>query len=224
MIARFPQPSTSRSPGTGPDAKLAVHSAESRAEHDENLSWVRWMFQSVRAQCEALLFLTHGEAGRHTMIKDWEAFLDRPWKVDIAPCLLDAWRAADAGDLDALFAVDVRLGQQLSPEALTRSLFAGELLLKSTRGAKYQGVLGHLRQRVETEGREVHLATVWAAVSVVFQLPVADVVGEYLREEWMTSTGRHAHHADPQGLLSFAATAHRTLRDAGFHELQIWSP
>lgn len=223
MIARFPQPSTSRSSGTDPNGELALHSAESRAEHDENLSWVRWMFQGVRAQCEAILFHTHGEAGRHTMIKDWEGFLDRPWKDCIAPCLLDAWRAADAGDLDALLAVDIRLGEALPPEARSRSLFAGELLLKSTRGAKYQGVLGHLRQRVDAETREVHLATVWAAVSVVFQLPVADVVGEYLREEWMTSTGRHAHHADPQGLLSFAATAHRTLRDAGFHDLQIWS-
>ncbi len=181
------------------------------------------MFQSVRAQCEAILFLTHGEAGRHTMITDWGAFLEQPWKAYIAPCLLEAWRAADAGDLDALLTVDARLGQHLSPEHLSRSLFAGELLLKSTRGAKYQGVLGHLRQRIEEEAREVHLTTVWAAVSVVFQLPVADVVGEYLREEWMTSTGRHAHHADPQGLLSFAATAHRTLRDAGFHDLQIWS-
>jgi hypothetical protein len=223
MIARFPHPSTPRSPGQTPDEKLALHSGESRAEHDESLSWVRWLFQGVRAHCEYVLFVTDGEAGRHSMVKDWEAFLDGPWKSVVAPGLLAGWRAADAGDLEALLAENARMGSLLPEEARERSLVAGELLLRSTRGAKYQGVLGHLRQRVESDGLEVHLLTVWAAVSVVFQLPVADVVGEYLREEWMTATGRYAHHADPQGLLSFAATAHRTLREAGFHELQIWS-
>ena len=175
------------------------------------------MFQSIRAHCPALIFETEGEGVRHTMIKDWEAFLAGTWKDSAAPALLKAWKAAETGDLDGMLAANDFLDHSIKGEALYRSLAAGDLLLKGTQGAKYQGVLGQLRQRVQSEGIDVHLPIVWAAVAIVFQLPVADVVGEYLREEWMTATGRYAHHADPQGLLSYAAVAHRTLRDAHFH-------
>lgn len=193
--------------------------AESRAEHDLSLSWVGWMFQSVRAQCPCLVFETKGDAGRAIMIHDWKAFIEGPWRTVVAPHLLQSWRAAHAGNVPALLASSERLDlalHDLGGDAEYRSLAAGEILLRSTRGAKYPGVLGQLRQQADTEGAEIHLATVWAAVAVVFQLPVADVVAEYLRQEWTTATGRYAHHADPQGLLSYAAVAHRTLKERFF--------
>jgi urease accessory protein UreF len=166
-----------------------------------------------------LVFETKGDAGRAIMIHDWKAFIEGPWRTVVAPHLLQSWRAAHAGNVPALLASSERLDlalHDLGGDAEYRSLAAGEILLRSTRGAKYPGVLGQLRQQADTEGAEIHLATVWAAVAVVFQLPVADVVAEYLRQEWTTATGRYAHHADPQGLLSYAAVAHRTLKERFF--------
>lgn len=218
MIARFPQPnSRPSSPPVVPG--LALYDGVSRAEHEESLAWVRWLFQSVRAHGEGITFVTSGNAGRHVMIMDWEAYLSGAWKETVGPALVQAWRAAERDDVEAMLAINRRLHGDLPGDLAVQSLEAGHRLLKGTKGAKYQAVLGHLRMKAEEGGLDVHALVVWAAISVVFQMPVADMVGEYLREEWMTATGRHAHHADPQGLLSFAASAHRTLREAGVHEL-----
>ena len=65
------------------------------------------------------------------------------------------------------------------------------MLLKSTKHARYQGVLGRLREAVEQSRCDGHIAIVWAAVGHLFQLSLTNVIAEYLRLEWdMVSSSR----------------------------------
>lgn len=138
------------------------------------LDWVRWLLGSVRARTEVLM------AGDGS----WEEFADGLWIETIGPALKTAWQAAQDGDLAGLIAVDKLLTVQLHPCLARRSISAGALLLKSTRRARYQAVLGRLREAVERGGCEGHIAVVWAAVGHFFQLSLANVIAEYLRLEW----------------------------------------
>lgn len=193
---------------------MALHSEVTRAEHEESLAWVRWMFQSIRIRCDAIVFAT-AATSRSGIIADWQEFSDKVWHPVLAPMLLEAWRDAHGGDVASLIANGNAIGAQLADDARERSAAAGELLLRATHGAKYQGVLGHLRHELGRTQADAPLAVVWAAVAVLFQLPPADMLTEYLREEWLTSLREHPQPHEPQGPLSFAAMAHRALREAG---------
>ncbi|MFZ4763995.1 MAG: urease accessory UreF family protein [Roseimicrobium sp.] len=208
-IVQFPRPKPSNPLGV----TLALHSDATRAEHDEGLAWVRWMFQSIRIRCEAIVFETHSTE-RSRIIADWQGFAEQAWRHALAPMLLQAWRAAEHGDLPRLVELAAGFGAQLNERARERSAAAGELLLGATRGAKYPGVLGQLRQQVTHNGCAAHLAVVWPTVAVLFQLPPHDVLTEYLREEWLTGLREHPHPSEPQGPLSFSAMAHRALRES----------
>lgn len=138
------------------------------------LDWVRWLLGSVRARMEGL------------MVKDgsWEDFAEGLLVETIGPALKTAWQAAQAGDLAGLLAVDERLSARLHPKLAQRSITAGAVLLKSTRHARYQAVLGRLREAVEQGRCEGHIVVVWAAVGHFFQLSLANVIAEYLHLEW----------------------------------------
>lgn len=211
MIARFPRP---QPPPNPLGVELALHSEEARAQHEESLAWVRWMFQSIRIRCEAITFHTTA-TDRAGIIADWQAWSEGLWHSVLAPSLLKAWKAAHAADARTLLAMGDALGGLLPDTARERSAAAGELLLRATHGAKYQGVLGHLRQGLEDRKDDAHLAIVWAAVAVLFQMPPADMLTEYLREEWLTGLREHPLPHEPQGPLSFAAMAQRAQREAG---------
>src|SRR5690606_21865128 len=83
-----------------------------------------------------------------------------------------------------LIRADQALGPHLAPETTARSLKAGGLLLKTTHGARYQGLLGRYRQEQEAGGRPGHLFAGWAVVGHFFQLGLASLAAEYLRLEW----------------------------------------
>ncbi len=213
VIARFPTPPAQ--PKVNPlGLALALHSEKAEAEHEESLAWVRWMFQSIRIRREAIVFETEARE-RHGIIEDWQAFAGGMWASALAPTLLAAWKAAEANDVRALLATSEALSGLLPEAARERSAAAGELLLRATQGALHQGVLGRLRHELEQSRAEPHLATVWAAVAVLFQMPPADMLTEYLREEWLTAMREHPQPQEPQGPLSFSAMMHRAMHGHG---------
>jgi len=194
---------------------LVLHSEATAAEHEESLAWVRWLFQSIRARCPALVF-SSSHVDRLGLLDDWQRYIDQVWLPVLAPPVVEAWRAINIDEAGAsLLDFNSALHKSLPPDAATRSVIAGHLLLQNTRGAKYQGKLGKLRHQVEQDNIEVHLAIVWVGVAALFQLPPADMIAEYLREEWLTAIRECSHHADPQGPLSFSALAHRSIRETG---------
>ena len=213
MISRFPgQP---QQPKVNPlGLALALHSEAAEAEHEESLGWVRWMFQSIRIRCDAIVFESHA-TDRNGIIGDWQVFALGLWHSALAPTLLTAWKAAEANDVAGLLAASNALGGLLPDAARERSAAAGELLLRATQGALHQGVLGRLRHELENSRSDAHLAVVWAAVAVLFQMPPADVFTEYLREKWLTALREHPQPQEPQGPLGFTALMHRAMRELG---------
>lgn len=193
---------------------LALHSETSQAGHEESLAWVRWMFQSIRIRCEAIVFETQAR-DRNGIVAGWQAFGSGLWQTALAPALLAAWKAADGNHTDGLLAACETLSGLLPDAGRERSAAAGDLLLRATQGALHQGVLGRLRQELAHSRADAHLAVVWAAVAVLFQMPPADMLTEYLREEWLTALREHPHPHEPQGPASFSAMAQRALRGAG---------
>jgi hypothetical protein len=193
---------------------LALHSEAAQAEHEESLAWVRWMFQSIRIRQEAIVFESDAK-DRTGLVADWQTFAEGVWQSALAPTLLTAWKAAESNDVHAVLATSDALGGLLPEAARERSAAAGELLLRATQGALHQGVLGRLRHELEHSRSDGHLAVVWAAVAVLFQMPPADMLTEYLREEWLTALREQPHPQEPQGPLSFSAMMHRALRTHG---------
>jgi len=214
MIAKFPQPQRRVAAISAP---LALLTDEAAAEHEESLAWVRWLFQSVRARCTALVFPeARPHLDRPALLEDWQHYIDQVWLPILAPTMIDAWRSVSEDVKTSLLPFNGRLHTMLTKEQSERSVVAGEMLLHGTRGARYQGQLGRLRQEVDQEHVEPHLAIVWVSVAVLFQLPLADLLSEYLREEWLTALRECATHAEPAGPLSFGALAHRSMRESGF--------
>lgn len=193
---------------------LALHSEATETGHEDDLAWVRWMFQSIRIRCEAVVFETQ-VTDRNGIITDWQTFAGGVWHSALAPSLLAAWKAATANDLPGLLAVSESLSRLLPEAERERSAAAGDLLLRATQGALHQGILGRLRQELSHSRTDAHLAVVWAAVSVLFQMPPADMISEYLREEWLTALREHPQPNEPQGPLSFSGMALRALRENG---------
>lgn len=194
---------------------LALHSEETRREHEETLAWVRWIFQGIRARCEHITFQTSA-TNREGVVMDWGDFAVQVWQPILAPSLLRAWKAAHAEDLEGLLAAGVSLGKALPDGLREGSAAAGELLLRATQGAKYPGVLGRMRHALTQSVVDPHLAMVWAAVSSIFHVPPLDVLAEYLKEEWLTGLREHPQLHEPQGPLCFTALAQRALRESGF--------
>ncbi len=161
-----------------PDEKGA--DAEIIEDWAQGLAWVRWLLGSVRARMDGLSV----DADESAFAAAWRNFADGLFIETMGPALKDGWQAAQNGELSALLELDARLSEELPEGVAKRSLRAGAVLLKSTRQARYQGVLGKLREAVELGDCAGHLVTVWAAVAHFFQLPLSSVVAEYLRLEW----------------------------------------
>jgi hypothetical protein len=166
------------------------------------LDWVKWLLSSVRARTEVL------------MVEDvaWDDFADGVLRETIGPALKFAWQAAQAGDLAGLIAADERLSAQLPAELARRSIQAGAVLLKSTRHARYQAVLGRLREAVGQGSCTGHIAIVWAAVGHFFQLSLTNVIAEYLHLEWDIATRDLEPRAKPTGNNGIAVLTSQVMR------------
>jgi urease accessory protein UreF len=166
------------------------------------LDWVKWLLSSVRARTEVL------------MVQDvaWDNFADGVLRETIGPALKSAWQAAQAGDLAGLIAADERLSAQLPAELARRSIQAGAVLLKSTRHARYQAVLGRFREAVGQGSCTGHIAIVWAAVGHFFQLSLTNVIAEYLHLEWDIATRDLEPRAKPTGNNGIAVLTSQVMR------------
>ena len=166
------------------------------------LDWVKWLLSSVRARTEVLMV---EEAA-------WDDFADGVLRETIGPALKAAWQAAQAGDLAGLIAADERLSAQLPAELARRSIQAGAVLLKSTRHARYQAVLGRLREAVGQGDCAGHIAVVWAAVGHFFQLSLTNVIAEYLHLEWDIATRDLEPREKPTGSNGIAVLTSQVMR------------
>jgi len=148
------------------------------------------------------------------MVEDvaWDDFADGVLRETIGPALKFAWQAAQAGDLAGLIAADERLSAQLPAELARRSIQAGAVLLKSTRHARYQAVLGRLREAVGQGRCTGHIAIVWAAVGHFFQLSLTNVIAEYLHLEWDIATRDLEPRAKPTGNNGIAVLTSQVMR------------
>ncbi len=174
--------------------------AEALEDWSRGLDWVHWLFSSVRHRVEHLHFRPAVPPARLSVLsKDahrrlllgWELFAETRLRQELAPLLTAAWQAAQSGSLDKLVELDKDLSALLPAVQVKSSLEAGSILLRSTRGARYQGLLGRYRTRQEEGGAPGHFLVVWAAVAHFFQLGLTNVVAEYLRLEW-DMAARHA--------------------------------
>jgi hypothetical protein len=169
------------------------------------LDWVKWMLGSVRARMEVLLVAD---------VSEWNDFGEGLLRKAIGPAIKSAWQSARANDLPGLIAAAAKLSAQLSPEACQRSLQAGAVLLKSTKHARYQGVLGRLREAVDQGKCDGHIAIVWAAVGHFFQLSLTNVIAEYLRLEWDIVARDTQVQVPYAGKFSIAGLTSRIMSDA----------
>ena len=169
------------------------------------LDWVKWLLGSVRARVEVLLVED---------VSEWNEVAENLLREAVGPALKSAWQSAHANDLAGLIAAAAKLSAQLPPDAKQRSLQAGAVLLKSTKHARYQGVLGRLREAVEQRRCDGHIAIVWAAVGHLFQLSLTNVIAEYLRLEW-DMVARDSHVQVPYaGKFSIAGLTSRIMHEA----------
>lgn len=169
------------------------------------LDWVKWLLGSVRARMEVLTVEN---------VEVWNDFAEGPLREAIGPALKSAWQGARANDLAGIIKAATVLSARLPVDARQRSLQAGATLLKSTKHARYQGVLGRLREAVEQGRCEGHIAIVWAAVGHFFQLSLTNVIAEYLRLEWDIATREAPEPAPYAGKFSIAGLTSQVMRDA----------
>lgn len=174
------------------------------------LDWVRWLLGGVRARCELLCFESHSTR-RAALLGHWSAFAKNEFDRVTGPRLVEAWMAASEGRIAILERVDAGLEESLPEAVARRSRHAGSVLMKGTRGARYQGALGHYRESLERAGRSPHFVTAWASVGHFFQLSLASLVGEYLRLEWELGSRHLPGCTEPKGLLSVAHLASHQL-------------
>ena len=162
------------------DAGLSV------ADQSRGLDWAHWLLRSVRQRCDGILFekLESGDAAHGA----WREYVRARFLPVLGPALLQAWVRAEQRDAEALVEYEGLLGNLLTRAEHERSAHAAEVLLGRTRGASYQGPLGHYRRAVEEGRAEGHILIVWAAVSYLFQLTPSAMLAEYLRLEWETAT------------------------------------
>lgn len=174
------------------------------------LDWVRWLLQGVRARCEQVAFHPASLKGA-TIHARWERFAVDVFAPLLGPHLTRAWHRAAMRDRAGLVEVDLALEAALPAAARAWSREAGAVLLRSTRGARYQGVLGHYRADVDAGVAPGHFVVIWAAVGQFFQLSLANVLAEYLRLEWEVGAREFANITEPEGDACFANLASTTL-------------
>lgn len=185
----------------------------------QGLDWVRWMLRSVRHRCEGVILERPDFAADLRLL--WRAFVRDRFVPALGGILLDAWRASAAGDIAKLVHLEAEWAWHLTDEELERSIAAGRLLLNSTRGARYQGTLGHLREAVARGEARGLIGVVWPAVAHLFQLTPAALLAEYLRLEWETASRDLWGVHEPRLNFSIPAVVSQVLSFGGASEPQV---
>ena len=182
------EPDSLRSVTVLADANESVEQA--LEDWSRGLEWVEWLFSSVRQRSTRLHFEAPATESLPKLRIAWSAFARTSLPDVLIPHLMQAWQASENGHLSALIEADDALDQALTEEQKKLSKSAGHRLLKSTRGARYQGMLGHFRQACDSGTCSGHFLIIWAALGHFFQLSLTSVIAEYLRLEWSIGT-RH---------------------------------
>jgi urease accessory protein UreF len=188
---------------------VSVDAGVSLDEQAHGLDWVHWLLRSVRQQCEGVVL--ERQETKTQMHGRWRAFVRERFERGLGSALIEAWNTAALRDAEGLVALEARWRQQLTDEESERSLLAGQLLLKRTQGARYQGALGHFRQHVDDGRADGHIGIVWPALAHLFQLSPAIMLSEYLRLEWETAVRDLNGIAQPFGQASMVKVAARVL-------------
>jgi urease accessory protein UreF len=188
---------------------VSVDAGVSLDEQAHGLDWVHWLLRSVRQQCEGVVL--ERQETKTQMHTRWRAFVRERFERGLGSALIEAWNTAALRDAEGLVALEARWRQQLTDEESERSLLAGQLLLKRTQGARYQGALGHFRQHVDDGRADGHIGIVWPALAHLFQLSPAIMLSEYLRLEWETAVRDLNGIAQPFGQASMVKVAARVL-------------
>jgi hypothetical protein len=169
-------------------AEAHESAADALEDWARGLDWVEWLFSSIRQRLTHLHFQPPATADLLRLQIAWETFSHQALPSTLAPHLIQTWQAAEAMQLEALIAADTAFGQSLPEREKSHSLEAGHLLLKATRGARYQGLLKQYRTAVQEGSAPGHFLSVWAVVGQFFQLSLTNLLAEYLRLEWFTAT------------------------------------
>ena len=185
----------------------------------QGLDWVRWMLRSVRHRCEGVVLERPNTSAEIRLL--WRGFVQDRFVPVLGHVLTTAWHASSAGDMRRLLEQEAEWAWHLSDEELARSIAAGRLLLNSTRGARYQGTLGHLREAVDEGRAQGLIGVVWPAVAHLFQLTPAALLAEYLRLEWETATRDLYGVHEPQLTYSIPAVVSRVLHAGAAAEPRV---
>lgn len=188
---------------------VSVDAGVSLDEQGRGLDWVHWLLRSVRQQCEGLVL--QRQDTKTLMHGRWRVFVRERFETGLGSTLIEAWNTTALRDAEGLVALEARWRRQLSAEESERSQLAGQLLLKRTQGARYQGALGHFRQHVEEGRADGHIGIVWPALAHLFQLSPVIMLSEYLRLEWETSVRDLHGIAEPFGSAAMIKVAARVL-------------
>ena len=175
----------------------------------QGLDWVRWMLRSVRHRCEGVVLERPDSSAEISLL--WRGFVQNRFVPGLGQVLMEAWEASSAGDVRRLVEQEAEWAWHLNDDELARSIAAGRLLLSSTRGARYQGALGHLREAVDGGRAKGLIGVVWPAVAHLFQLTPAALLAEYLRLEWETATRDLYGVNEPRLSYSIPAVVSRVL-------------
>lgn len=183
---------------------LAIDRDENLALHDwaRGLDWVRWILSDIRSHLPPLSTAPDSPTQESDVFQAWEHFATHIFLPLIGPSLRDAWHAAHSGRTRKLSQVASNLDQKLPPTLRQRSTQAAELLLRGTRHAVFQDILGKHRAAISDGRCPSHLIPVWAATGVLFQLGLANVCAEYLRLEWAMLSRLCLDLTEPSGPTS----------------------
>ncbi|MDB6075680.1 MAG: hypothetical protein JWO89_3320 [Verrucomicrobiaceae bacterium] len=185
----------------------------------QGLDWVRWMLRSVRHRCEGVV-LERPDASAEIRLL-WRGFVQNRFEANLGRVLIDAWQASADGDMRRLIELEAEWAWHLNDDELERSIAAGRLLLSSTRGARYQGALGHLREAVDEGRAKGIIGVVWPAVAHLFQLTPAALLAEYLRLEWETATRDLYGVNEPRLTYSIPSVVSRVLNVGAADEPRV---
>jgi len=193
---------------------LAFDSLKWNALRDwsRGLDWVVWMLEPIRHGVD------HGPTHPFlptdsTVLEEhWQEFATGVWSQVIGPALVAAWQAAQQSHTQELMQIAHRLERDLPVIARRHSRHSGRLMLQSTRSARHQAILGKHRAAVADGRCPSHAVTVWAAISSLFQLGLANTCAEYLRMEWQILCRDLPTTMEPSGSLSFASLTTQILQ------------
>lgn len=193
---------------------LDVGERQALLDWSRGLDWVAWMLSGIRARLGPVhaAALPDATAAR----ADWERFSRDVFLPVLGPTLREAWHAAQEGRTRDLAAVARRLEQALPTGMREFSREAARLLLRETRRAAFQEVLGKHRAAIAGELCPPHLVCVWAATGVLFQLGLANVCAEYLRLEWALRSAHLPGLPEPEGEFGILPLTGGVLRLSGF--------